>query len=77
MTSLVHAHPAIRRTGTPGSRTATLPSGHVVASLGLALVVCLVVLALVVLAITGIDTAGRLPHPQPLPAPNAPSSSGG
>ncbi len=36
----------------------------------------LVALGLLVLAISGIDTGGRLPHPQPLPAPSAPSFSG-
>ncbi|MFL6151965.1 MAG: hypothetical protein ACJ72B_06235 [Ornithinibacter sp.] len=46
------------------------------ARLGLALVVGLVALGLVVLAITSIDTAGRSPHPQPLPAPSAPSVNG-
>ena len=76
MTSLAHTAPAVRRSGWPASDTAPLAVRRVVALAGLALVVCLAVLGLVVLAITGIDTGGRLPHPQPLPAPSAPSFSG-
>ncbi len=51
--------------------------GRIVVPLALALLVGLVVLGCVALAITSTDTARRLPHPQPLPAPSAPYSNGG
>lgn len=76
MTTLAHAAPAVRRSEPPRARTAPFAAGHTTAALGIAIVVGLVVLGLVVLAAAGADTAGRLPHPQPLPAPSAPSFSG-
>ena len=76
MTSLVHALPTVARSATHRPRTAPIVAGGIVASLVLAVLAALVVFGVAVLLITGIDTEGRLPHPEPLPAPSAPYPTG-
>ena len=76
MTSLAHRHPPVAWSRAHRSATAAVAGGHHAGALAL-VVVLAVLLALVVLAVTGIDTGGRLPHPQPLPAPTGVSVGGG
>ena len=77
MTSLAHAAPTTARSATHRPRTAPMATGRILAPIALALLAALVVLGFAALLITGIDTQGRLPQPQPLPAPSSPYPSGG
>ena len=76
MTSLAHSTPAIAIPAVHRPRSTPVAAGHLMTTLAPVLGACVVVLALATLFVAGIDTGGRLPHPQPLPAPSAPFSSG-
>jgi hypothetical protein len=84
MTSLVHHVPRFGRRPAPGARcdlVVVRARGHLrVGFVTVAVVVCLLVGAMLtvaaVAAVAGIDAHGRIPHPEPLPAPTGRSLAG-
>lgn len=80
MTSLAHHAPTPGRSSALSTRTpsklAHATGCQTAALLVIMLLLGVVLLGLVTLAIDGIDTGGRLPHPTPLPSPSWPSLSG-